>query len=197
MNNLMDTPKGNPPGYAVAALINLDILLFFTLVMMTLPLVVNKEILAKVQGVVTLVVGILVILNTIVLVFKIVTKLFVMVGMFLAIPFGTILYMILFGSFNVEKAAAILTTLMFLKIVMSILLIAANEKFLMNLGLVLLVGTSMIAMLVISFLHNMLPVFLVSITDCVAAIIVCVLAIIWAVILIVGGLIGAIKALKI
>jgi hypothetical protein len=51
--------------------------------------------------------------------------------------------------------------------------------------------------LIIGFLHNFVPGFLVNITDPLAAIVVAILAVIWALFLLVGSLLSVIKALRI
>ena len=60
----------------------------------------------------------------------------------------------------------------------------------------LLVLTSLLCNIIISFLHGLVPGFLVSITDGVGAIIVAILAIIWLLFLGIGAIIAIIKALQ-
>lgn len=193
LESLMKTPAGKPPGLAIPTLINLDALLLFTLILFCLPLVVKPSVIAQTQGIATVIMAIVVLMWSIVGLLKCLVELFLMIGLLLAIPFGTILYMILFADFDVKPAAAILSTLMFLKIVLAVSLPIAHERFLRNTGMILLLATSFIAMIIISFLHSFLPVFLTAITDAIAGIIVCILALIWAIILLVGGVIGVVK----
>ena len=61
--------------------------------------------------------------------------------------------------------------------------------------MVLIIITSLVANLIISFLHNFVPIPLVSITDAIGAIVVAILAVIWAIVLLVGAIISIIKAI--
>jgi VanZ family protein len=84
---------------------------------------------------------------------------------------------------------------MFLKLAFAACLVLAHPRFLQNKGLVLIVLTSLLANVIISFLHGFVPVFLVSITDLIAALISGVLAAVWAVFLLVGAVISVVKAI--
>ena len=119
-----------------------------------------------------------------------------MVTLLMAIPFGTLVYLARYADFDTTKAAAILGTLMFLKVVLVIALVIAHERFLLNCGFIVLMATSFIAMIIVTFLHNFPPGFLVSITDGIAAIIVSILAIIWGIIFLIGGVIGIVNMIK-
>ncbi len=144
----------------------------------------------KVQGVVTLIFSIIVILLGIGLIFGALALLILMISLLLSVPFGTLVYLIVWGFFNTGGASAALALIMALKILFVIALIIAQQRFLQNKGLVLLVLTSLVASIIVSFLHGIVPFFLVSITDAVAAIIVGILAVIWAVVLLVGAIIS-------
>jgi len=84
---------------------------------------------------------------------------------------------------------------MTLKIVFAICLVLAHQRFLQNKGLDLIIITSLVANLIIAFLHGLVPGFLVSITDTGAAIVVGVLAAIWTVVYLVGGVISVVKVI--
>ena len=86
---------------------------------------------------------------------------------------------------------------MTLKLGFVICLVLAQQRFIQNRGLVLLIITSFLASIITSFLQGLVPFFLVSITDGIAAIVVVVLALIWAVVFLIGSLISIIKALRV
>jgi hypothetical protein len=119
-----------------------------------------------------------------------------MVALFFAFPFGTIAYLAIWGFFPRGGAAALLSSLMFLKLVCAGALVAAHQRFLQNKGLILLMLTSLVATLVVAFLHGLVPGILVSITDGIGAIIVSIVAIIWAVILLIGSVPAVVKAFR-
>lgn len=196
LEGLLDTDAKDVPGLAIAALIYLDVMLLTMLILFTLPLIVSPRVLAQLQGCFSCVLGVVVILMGLFTLLAALVSLFLMIGLLLAIPFGTIVYMILYADFDTTEAAAIMSTLMFLKILMTVLLLIAHERFLLNIGMIALIATSIVAMVVISFLHNFPPTFLVSITDTVAALIVAILAIIWGFIHAIGGIIGIVTMLK-
>lgn len=104
-----------------------------------------------------------------------------MVALLLAVPFGTIAYLAMFGSFDRSGATVALSLIMTLKLFFAGCLVLAHQRFLENKGLVLLILTSLLATLVIGFLQGLVPGILVSITDAIAAIVVGILALLWAI----------------
>ena len=121
----------------------------------------------------------------------------IMVSLFLAVPFGTLVYLALWGFFPVGKSAAILGLVLFLKLVFGALLVLAQPRFLQNKGLVLLVGTTLLCTVVLAFLHGFVPVILVSIVDDIAALIFAIIAIIWGIILLIGSIPSIWKAIRV
>jgi hypothetical protein len=107
-----------------------------------------------------------------------------LIGSIVALLTGITLLMVAFGL------------LMTLKLAAGICLVLAHPRFLQNKGLVLLLLTSLLANAVVAFLHGLVPIILVSITDAIGAIIVAVLALIWAVVLLVGALVSILKVLR-
>jgi hypothetical protein len=183
-----------PPGLGVPSLGLLDSLLLFSLIVVGLGLIVPERLHGRVQGIGWLIVSILVLIAAIVLILVTLVKALIMIALFLAAPFGTIAYLGMYGSFNRSGAAAVLGVSMFLKMLGAVLLVVAHQRFLQNKGLVLLMLTSLLGNIIVSFLHGLVPIILVSITDAVAAIIIGILAAIWAIVLLVGSIISIIKA---
>jgi hypothetical protein len=149
----------------------------------------------RIQGVVTLIVSVVLAVLSFILILAAVAALVEMVTLLVAVPFGTIAYMILFGAFDRSGAAVALGLIMTLKLVFAGCLILAQQRFLENKGLVLLILTSLLATLVISFLHGLVPAFLVSITDAIAAIVVGILAFLWAVWFLLRSIPAVVKAI--
>jgi hypothetical protein len=135
-------------------------------------------------------------LGSIVLIFIALGKLFLMIALFFAVPFGTAAYFAAgWGTFPRGAAAAILALLMLLKIGTSICLPIAHQRFLAAKGLILLILTSFLATIIVAFLHGLVPLPVVSITDALAAIIVGILALIWAIVMLVGSIVAVVQAL--
>lgn len=185
---LAGTSGERPPGLAISYLALIDGLLLLTVGLLGASLVIPPNAVGRVQGLTTLVVSIIVILVGIILALAAIIQLVLMVSLLLAVPFGTLAYLAKFGFFDRGGAALAISLVMLLKIGLLIGLFVAQQRFLQNKGLMLLVGTSLVATLIVSFLHGFVPLFLVSIADAIGAIVIAIIAIIWAIVLLVGSL---------
>lgn len=186
----------DPPGRGVPYLALVDVVLAYTLVLIALPLIVPDRLQGKLQGIVTLIGSIVLLIVAFLLTLLALAALILMVTLFLAVPFGTAVYAGLFGGFPRGEAAAILSLLMLLKLALSVCLVLAQQRFLQNKGLVALVVTSLVATIIVSFLHGLVPGLLVSITDALAGIVVGVIAIVWAIVLLIGSIPAVLRAIK-
>lgn len=187
--------QDEPPGLGIPYLALIDGILAFSLGMMVLALVLNETVQSKVQSIVSVILSFFLALGSLVLIFVALAQLLLMIGLFFAIPFGTIAYLIIWGDFPKGTAAVILSLLMALKIGAAICLPIAHQRFLTAKGLIILILTSFVATIIVSFLHGLVPGPLVSITDAVAAIIVGIIALIWAIVILIGSIIAVVMAL--
>lgn len=185
-----------PPGRAIPYLALVDVILLFTVAMMLAGLLLPHRVHGRVQGVATLIGAIILILVALVLLILAILELILMVTLLFAFPFGTIAYLIMWGSFPRGDAALLLSLLMFLKIVFSVALVAAHQRFIQNKGLVLMVLTSVVCNIVAAFLHGLVPTFLVAILDQIGAIIFAIVAIIWAIVVGILAIPAVLKALS-
>jgi hypothetical protein len=185
----------SPTGKAIPAMAFLDGLIFYATLLITIALVIPERVQAKIQGIITLVFSILLVLGCITVIFIDIALLILMVSLLMAVPFGTLAYMVVWAGFDTGGARIALSLIMTLKIVFAACLVLAHQRFLQNKGLVLIIITSLVSNLIIAFLHGFVPGFLVSITDDIAAIIICILAIIWAVVYLIGGVVSVIKVI--
>ena len=183
-------------GFAIPSMQYVDGCLLFTILLMGLALLIPKDIHAKIQGVITLVFGILLIIAAIVWIFIVLARLLVMVALLLSFPFGTIAYMFIYGSFPRASMNVILGLLFLLKISFGVLLLLAHQGFLKNIGLVVFLAASFVAGLVVSFLYGLVPGILVSITDAIAAIVVTIIGVILGLILAIGSIPSVVKVVK-
>lgn len=195
---IIQLQQDNPPtpGLSIPYLALLDGLLLLTLGLMGASLLIPERVHGRVQGLATLIGAIVALLAGLVMLLAAIALLFLMVGLFTAVPFGTIAYLAVWGFFNRAGASGTLGLLMLLKVVAAVCLVVAHPRFLQNKGLVLLVLTSLLANAIVSFLHGFVPIVLVSITDALGAIIVAILALIWAVVLLIGSLVSIFKVLR-
>lgn len=189
--------QGRPPGLAIPYLAMLDGLVVFVVALIAASLFIPQRIEGRGQGCVTFIVALLILIASITFLFVAFNLLLLMVSLFLSVPFGTITYLALFGFFDRGGATVVLSFLLMLKLGFVVCLILAQQRFLENTGLVLLVLTSLLAGVIISFLHGFVPGFLVSITDALAAIIVAILAALWSIFFLIGSLPGIVKALRV
>lgn len=186
-----------PPGRGILYLALIDVIALYTVALMGASLIVPEKVHGRVQGVVTLIGSIILIIVSLILLIIAFVELLVMVSLFLAVPFGTIAYLVIWGFFARGDAAAVLSLLMLLKLVFAGFLILAQPRFLQNKGLVALVLTSLVANVVVAFLHGLVPLPVVSIADSVAAIILAIVAIIWAIILLIGSIPAVVKSVRV
>jgi len=193
-----DFPGNAPtPGYWIPHLALLDGLALFTMAIMGFALIIPERIHGRLQGVMTLVVSFLALFMAILLVVATITALFVMISLLCAPIFGTAAYFGIYSNFDRLGAAVILGLLMILKVGFAVCLFIAHPRFLQNKGLVLLVLTSFLAQILVSFLQGLPPTFLVSITDAIAGIVTAVLAAVWALVFLVGSLISIVRSLRV
>jgi hypothetical protein len=197
LQNMAQARKDKPPrpGYAISALVAFDGLAFLGLFWMGAGLVISRRLVGRVQGIVSLIVALVAIVAAIVAAIVLFTLLLVMMGLFLAPPFGTLAYLAIWGFFSRGPAAATLGILLFLKLAAAVLLVLAQQDFLKNKGLLILVGLSLLLTVLVSFLHGFPPGILVSITDVIAALIILVVSIIWAILVLIGAIMATIKAI--
>jgi hypothetical protein len=194
LNNLLG--HGKPPGYGIPALAVVDGSLFFTVALVALSLLLRERLHARIQGVVTLIYALLVLLGAIAGFFTVLAVLLIMVALLLAVPFGTLTYLAIYGFFPSGAASTVLALLMALKIGFVVCLLLAQQRFLQNKGLVLLILTSFLGNVVVSFLHGFVPGFLVSISDALAGLVMILIGAIWALLLLIFSLGGVFRALK-
>ncbi|WP_027345352.1 membrane protein [Hamadaea tsunoensis] len=186
-----------PPGRGIAYLALIDVIALYTTGLFTLSLIVPDRVQGRVQGVATLIGSIILIIVSFVLAIIAFVELMIMVSLFLAPPFGTIVYLAIWGFFPVGKASVIIGLLFFLKLCWAVLLLVAQPRFLQNKGLVALVVTTLVCNIVLEFLHDLLPVILVSILDDIGAIVFAVVAIVWGIVLLVGSIPSIVKAVRV
>jgi hypothetical protein len=183
------------PGYAIASLIELDGLAFMGLFWMGAGLVISRRLVGRVQAIASLIVSLIAIIVGILLAIRLVVLIFVMLGLFLAPPFGTLAYLAIWGFFATAAATTTLGILLALKLAAVVLLVLAQQNFLKNTGLVVLVVLSLLLTLLVNFLVGFPPGILVSITDVFAALVVVIVAIIWALLVFIASIVATIKAI--
>jgi hypothetical protein len=185
-----------PPGRGIFTLVLVDGILAYTVILMGLSLVIPEKVQARAQGCATFILSIILIIVGIILAIITLVELIVMVTLFLAVPFGTIAYLALWGFFPRGDASILLSLIMFLKIAFVVFILLAQQRYLTMKGFMALVLTSFVCSLIVAFLQNLVPIILVSIFDDIAALIVAIIAIIWAIILLIGSIPSIIATIR-
>jgi hypothetical protein len=185
-----------PPGRAITYMAMVDGALLYTVLLIGLSLIIPEKVQARAQGVTTLIGSIILIIVGIILLIIAFVELLVMVSLLFAVPFGTIAYLALWGSFPRGDAAVLLSLLMFLKLAACVFLVLAQQRFLAMKGLVLLILTSLVCNILIAFVHGFVPIIVVSIVDDIAAIVIAIIAIVWAIVLLVLSIPSIIAMLR-
>lgn len=94
------------PGLGIPSLAALDALVLLTLVITALTAIgVSPRIVGRIQGIAAVIVSFLGCLGSLVLLFLTIAALMLMVALLLAVPFGTIVYMAVFGGFPADRPA--------------------------------------------------------------------------------------------
>lgn len=185
------------PGLGIPDLVFLHGFVLFVALLVGAALLLPERIHGRVQGITTLVVSFVLGLASLKAIFTALASLIVMLALFMSPPFGTAAYLVAYASFSRASAAAALSLLTLLLLGFAVFLILAQQRFLQNKGLVCIILTALVATLIVSFLHGLVPGFLVSITDAIAAIVVAVLALIWAIYFFIRSIPSIIKALRV
>jgi hypothetical protein len=182
-------------GKAIPAMALLDGLVFYATLIIGIALLIPERVQSKVQGIVTLIFSLLLLLACIGIIIADITLAILMVTLLMSPIFGTIAYFAVWATFQTGGPRIALSLLMTLKIIFAVCLVLAHQRFLQNKGLVLIIATSFLANFIIAFLYGLVPAFLVSILDVIAAIIICALAIIWAAVYLIGGIVSVVKVI--
>ncbi len=189
--------KAFESGFGLRGLTLIEALLVFVIILVALSLILPERIHGRLQGIATLIVSFLVALGSIACIIAAFVELMIMLSLVFAVPFGTIVYVAVFGHFDRSGASTVLSSGMTLKLFFGGFLVAAEERYLQNKGLVFLILSSLLGTIIVSFLHNLVPILLVSITDAVAGIVMGIIALLWAVWFFIRSIPAIIKVLMV
>jgi len=186
----------SPPGNGIGYLALIDGYLLFSVIMLGLSFLLSQRAYGRVQGIITLIVSFCWIILSFIMALVAFVLLLVMFGLFVAVPFGTIAYLAIWGFFPVSQSAAVLGLLLFLKLVFVALLVLAQQKFLKAIALMIHIAVSFVLQLVLGIVQGWLPGIIVSLGDQLLALvfaIVSLLGAIWAFIWTIPAVVNAIR----
>lgn len=186
-----------PPGYGVPDLVLTDGILLLSMTWMILSLFATARVQGRLQGGISLVAAVVVGFISVLRLMMLSATLTVMLSLFLAPPFGTLVYLAIWGFFAIGTAKVILSIAMFAKIVFAVLLVVAQPRFLKVKSLILLLSTSLVLTFVVMLLHGIVPSFLASVTDAIAGIVDAVAGLIWAIVLLITSTVSILRAIRV
>jgi hypothetical protein len=183
-------------GWGIRYLVLFDSVLMFGVAVNGMQRLFSRAEVGRLQGIAALILGVVGCLAGIIMALTALTLLSLMIGLLVAVPFGTMAYLAEWRRFPVKDAESLLAMVMLLKVVFCVLLVLAQPGFLSNKPLVALSAASIGLTLLVGFLIAFPPSFLSSITDVVAALIVAVVSIVWFLVLALASLRPMFRALK-
>ncbi len=195
-DSLNGTKPDNPPGLGIPALALVEGLLLLVLVITASPLLIGERATGLLTGALSIIGGLIVLLGGIATAIVSFTALLLMVGLLLSVPFGTLAYLAIFGSFDTTGAGAFTSLVLGLTLACLVLLMLAQQRFLTGKGLMLLIATAALLTFVTALLHSLVPGFLVSITDAVAALVTAIVSAVWALLVVIWGIVAAVRVLR-
>lgn len=184
------------PGWAIRYLAILDALLLYTVITWGLGLIIPRAVVGRVQGIVALVLSFLGCLWTIVLAVAAFVVLILMVTLLMAVPFGTLAYMVAWGDFPASRAEVALALIMTLKIAYAVLLVLAQQDFLKDKALVFLSALSLGLTWLVAFLIGFPPFFLVSIVDVACAFVIAIIGIVLLALVFIGAIVSLVSLFR-
>ncbi len=183
-------------GIAIPVLVAVDGALLLRFGLTAFGSIVSGAVQGKIDGAITLITGIVLVLVGIMAALGALGLLGLMLGLLLAVPFGTAIYLGMFGGFAHLAASSLLSFTMLLKAGAMVSFVLWNLHVLRSKSTVLLALTCLLMTGLVSLLHGIVPGILVSITDAIAAIIVGIVSVIWGVVLALVGIPGTLRAIK-
>lgn len=186
----------SPPGNGIGYLALIDGYLLFSVIMLGLSFILSQRAYGRMQGIVTLIVSFCWLVLSFIMALVAFVLLMVMFGLFVAVPFGTIAYLAVWGFFPVSQSAAVLGLLLFLKLVFVALLVLAQQKFLKAVALMIHIAVSFVLQLVLGIVHGWLPGIVVSLGDQLLALVFAIVALagaLWAFIWSIPAVLNAVR----
>lgn len=185
-----------PPGYGIPYMRFVDGLLLTTLALMAATLVIGERFQGRLQGIVTLLIALTLLGLSFRGILVALVELIIMLVLLAALPFGPAIYYGLYGNFDLSTARLLLGLTWFLKLILVACLVLAQRRFPTQIGLLLLLVTSIVLNIVVTFLHGLVPGPLVSVTDAIGGIVVGIIGLIWTIVFLILSVVAVIRALR-
>jgi hypothetical protein len=134
--------------------------------------------------------SVIVILMSVFLIVKAILKLIIMIGLLLALPFGPLIYLAVYGTFPKGLVLTMGGLGLLCKIVAAVLLwIGANQVIRVKSAALLLL-TGFVTFFIIEFVLGFVPSPFASIADAIIGIIIAIIVILWSIFILIGSILG-------
>ena len=184
------------PGLAIRMTGLIDAGLAWTLLLMAIDFAKPVSWVARVQGIITLILSFFGVVGGIALIFLTFSLLILMVTLLLAVPFGTIAYVAIWASFPARAVCGILALIMAFKLLGAGFLVAASPALLKNKGLLILLLFSVGSTFLSGFLIAFVPGLVAAIADAIGALIAAILGTIWLFVMLIGAIFAVLRAIR-
>jgi hypothetical protein len=176
-----------PTPLALPAQALLDGLLLVTAAAAALPALLSRRNVTRGAGLGSFIASLAILLGGIAVAVAAIGRLRYLAALYLSPPFGTLSYLLLYGSFRRGAALLTLSVLLALKVGAGIIFVRAYPTALAKRGMAGLALTSVGATVVTAFCYALAPSSLAGVTDALAAAIAAIVAVLWAGVILSGS----------
>lgn len=165
----------------------LDAIVLVSALAVTLPQLLARRNMTRGVGLGSFLANLAILLGGIAVVVAAIGRLRYLAALYLSPPFGTLSYLLLYGSFRRGGALAVLAGLLVLKLVAFLLFVRASPRAVARRGVAGVAVTSVGAMVVTTFCYALAPSSMGGLADALAAAVVALAAIFWAGVIVSGS----------
>ena len=180
----------DPPGYSLEADGLYLWVVFFSILISLIGMLITKASVHRVGMIISFINSIIVIFISIFLIVQAILKLIIMFGLLLALPFGPLIYMAIYGAFPKGPVLILGGLGLLCKIVAAVLLWIGGSQMIRIKSATLLLITGFVTFFIIEFGLGFVPVIFCSIADAIIGIIIAIVVIIWSIFILIGSIRG-------
>lgn len=182
--------KPKPPGFGLEADGLYLWIVFFSILISLIGMLITKATVQRAGMIASLINSVIVILMSILLIVKAIVKLVIMIVLLLALPFGPLIYLAIYGTFAKGVVLATGGLGLLCKIVAAILLSIGASQVVKVKSAALLLLTGFVTFFIIEFVLGFVPSPFASIADAIIGIIIAIIVILWSIFILIGSIRG-------
>ncbi|MEM6477792.1 MAG: hypothetical protein AAF647_01975 [Pseudomonadota bacterium] len=177
------TEQSAAAGLAIPALALVDGLLLWLVITLVTSTVMPAPLHSKVRALLTPFIYLAALILALVALTAAILKLVLMLSLLVALPFGPLVYLAVFGSFATNGVTLVIGVVTLLRAGALICLFLSSWRYLKNKTLVFTAATGFVCGLLVGLVFALLPGLLHSVGDAILAIVFSIFALIWALIM--------------